>query len=178
TCADGAENSWARPCLTYCNEEDLLHLQEPTQERDVPLRAQGRCPEPRAGGPAGRVRQPTAVFRPDPHPGEETGPRGHPSGAGEPRQAGLPPADAAARGGIHPAPAGRAAAPQRPGLMRVFLCEHDQEHYAALLRGAVPELQLCTDPAQAASCPLWLAEQDLIVPLLRQGVRPEWLQST
>lgn len=62
--------------------------------------------------------------------------------------------------------------------MRVFLCEHDQEHYVALLRGAVPELQLCTDPAQAASCPLWLAEPDLIVPLLRQDVRPDWLQST
>ncbi|WP_394559177.1 D-2-hydroxyacid dehydrogenase [Aquipseudomonas alcaligenes] len=58
--------------------------------------------------------------------------------------------------------------------MRIFLLEHDRERYAQLL----PGLELCTDPAQAASCPVWLAEPDLAAPLLRQGLRPEWLQST
>ncbi|WP_068825611.1 D-2-hydroxyacid dehydrogenase [Pseudomonas sp. BMS12] len=62
--------------------------------------------------------------------------------------------------------------------MRVLLLERDQARYAELLQAANAELELCTDAAQAASCPVWLAEPDLAVPLLRQGLRPAWLQST
>ena len=58
--------------------------------------------------------------------------------------------------------------------MRILLLERDQARYTALL----PELGLCTDAAEAASCPVWLAEPDLAVTLLRQGLRPAWLQST
>ncbi|MFG0379482.1 D-2-hydroxyacid dehydrogenase [Pseudomonas sp. zbq_18] len=62
--------------------------------------------------------------------------------------------------------------------MRILLLERDQAQYLALLQAANAELELCTDTAQAASCPVWLAEPDLAVPLLRQGLRPVWLQST
>lgn len=58
--------------------------------------------------------------------------------------------------------------------MRILLLERDHARYAELL----PELELCTDAAEAASCPVWLAEPDLAVPLLRQGLKPVWLQST
>ncbi|MEO4047362.1 D-2-hydroxyacid dehydrogenase [Pseudomonas sp. CAU 1711] len=62
--------------------------------------------------------------------------------------------------------------------MRVLLLEREQARYAELLRSAEPDLELLHDPAQAASCPVWLVQPDLAVPLLRQGLRPAWLQST
>lgn len=62
--------------------------------------------------------------------------------------------------------------------MRILLLEHEQARYAGLLRAAEPALELLHDPAQAGSCPVWLAQPDLAVPLLRQGLRPDWLQST
>ncbi|QKE62702.1 D-2-hydroxyacid dehydrogenase [Aquipseudomonas campi] len=67
--------------------------------------------------------------------------------------------------------------------MRVLLAEQAQADYAELLHAAAPQLQLvCSDEQelarQAASCPVWLGQPDLLVPLLRQGHRPQWLQST
>lgn len=67
--------------------------------------------------------------------------------------------------------------------MRILLAEQAQADYAALLHAAAPQLQLVCGDAQelarqAASCPVWLGQPDLLVPLLRQGQRPQWLQST
>lgn len=62
--------------------------------------------------------------------------------------------------------------------MRLLLLQHEQDRYLALLQAASAELDICTDAGQAASCPVWLAEPDLAVPLLRQGLCPAWLQST
>lgn len=67
--------------------------------------------------------------------------------------------------------------------MRVLLAEQAQIQYAELLTAAAPQLQLVCGDAQelarqAASCPVWLGQPDLLVPLLRQGHRPQWLQST
>lgn len=67
--------------------------------------------------------------------------------------------------------------------MRVLLAEQAQAQYAELLHAAAPQLQLVRGDAQelarqAASCPVWLGQPDLLVPLLRQGQRPQWLQST
>ncbi|MFY9962392.1 D-2-hydroxyacid dehydrogenase, partial [Pseudomonas sp.] len=55
---------------------------------------------------------------------------------------------------------------------------------ARLLREAVPALEVLTsgDSAvlaeQAAQCPVWLGQPDLLATLLRQGHQPQWLQST
>jgi phosphoglycerate dehydrogenase-like enzyme len=68
--------------------------------------------------------------------------------------------------------------------MRVLIAEHDHPVYAHLLRQAAPELQVLTsgDSAelarQAADCPIWLGQPDLLATLLRQGHQPQWLQST
>src|SRR5476649_2850643 len=68
--------------------------------------------------------------------------------------------------------------------MRVLIAEHDHPVYAQLLRQAVPELEVLTsgDSAelarQAADCPIWLGQPDLLATLLRQGHQPQWLQST
>ena len=68
--------------------------------------------------------------------------------------------------------------------LRVLIAEAEHGLYAELLRQQAPELELCSSdqPAElaeyAASCPLWLGQPDLLVPLLRQGSRPQWLQST
>jgi phosphoglycerate dehydrogenase-like enzyme len=68
--------------------------------------------------------------------------------------------------------------------MRVLIAEADQALYAELLGELAPELELiCSDRADelaehAASCPVWLGQPDLLAPLLRQGVQPQWLQST
>ena len=68
--------------------------------------------------------------------------------------------------------------------LRVLIAEAEHALYAELLRQQAPELELCGSnrPAElaeyAASCPLWLGQPDLLVPLLRQGSRPRWLQST
>jgi len=68
--------------------------------------------------------------------------------------------------------------------MRVLIAEHDHAVYARLLRQAAPELEVLTsgDSAelarQAADCPVWLGQPDLLATLLRQGHQPQWLQST
>ncbi|WP_017903369.1 D-2-hydroxyacid dehydrogenase [Pseudomonas asplenii] len=68
--------------------------------------------------------------------------------------------------------------------MRVLIAEHDHAVYARLLRQAQPELEVMTSgdsavlSAMAADCPVWLGQPDLMASLLRQGHRPQWLQST
>jgi len=68
--------------------------------------------------------------------------------------------------------------------MRVLIAEHDHPVYAQLLREAAPDLEVLTsgDSAelarQAADCPVWLGQPDLLATLLRQGHQPRWLQST
>ncbi|WP_372876830.1 D-2-hydroxyacid dehydrogenase [Pseudomonas sp.] len=68
--------------------------------------------------------------------------------------------------------------------MRVLIGEIEHARYAELLRQAAPELELhgSADPLElahwAASCPLWLGQPDLLAPLLAQGHKPQWLQST
>ncbi|MBH3429476.1 D-2-hydroxyacid dehydrogenase [Pseudomonas alkylphenolica] len=68
--------------------------------------------------------------------------------------------------------------------MRVLIAEQDHPLYARLLREAAPDLEVLTsgDSAeladQAAQCPIWLGQPDLLATLLRQGHQPQWLQST
>lgn len=68
--------------------------------------------------------------------------------------------------------------------MRVLIAEQDHALYARLLREALPELDVLTsgDSAElarlAAACPVWLGQPDLLASLLRQGHRPQWMQST
>ncbi|MHA7116760.1 D-2-hydroxyacid dehydrogenase [Pseudomonas promysalinigenes] len=68
--------------------------------------------------------------------------------------------------------------------MRVLIAEHDHARYTALLRQVMPELQVLTsgDSAelarQAPDCPVWLGQPDLLASLLRQGHKPQWVQST
>ncbi|RIA18950.1 phosphoglycerate dehydrogenase-like enzyme [Ectopseudomonas oleovorans] len=68
--------------------------------------------------------------------------------------------------------------------MRLLIAEDDYALYAERVSAVYPELQLVAgDDAKALSCAagdcdLWLGEPDLLVPLLRQGHRPQWLQST
>ncbi|WP_273819301.1 MULTISPECIES: D-2-hydroxyacid dehydrogenase [Pseudomonas] len=68
--------------------------------------------------------------------------------------------------------------------MRVLIAEHDHAVYARLLRQAQPELEVMTSgdsavlSGMAADCPVWLGQPDLMASLLRQGHRPQWLQST
>ncbi len=82
--AAGAANAWARPCWTpwRAHETNLFRLQEPAQERDVPLRRQARGVEPRTRGPAGAVRRAATCLRPAAHPRAPTGPRGCRQGPG------------------------------------------------------------------------------------------------
>ncbi len=65
--------------------------------------------------------------------------------------------------------------------MRVLLLERDHVDYTQLLRAAAPDLELLageTASGDAQTCPVWLGEPDLLLPLLRKGLRPTWLQST
>ncbi|WP_212630286.1 D-2-hydroxyacid dehydrogenase [Pseudomonas sp. KB-10] len=68
--------------------------------------------------------------------------------------------------------------------MRLLIAEDDHVFYAERIRSACPELQLVasTQPEQlhtlASECDLWLGQPDLLAPLLRAGLRPQWLQST
>ncbi|MHC8390810.1 D-2-hydroxyacid dehydrogenase [Pseudomonas sp. MDT2-39-1] len=68
--------------------------------------------------------------------------------------------------------------------MRVLIAEHDHPVYAQLLRQAAPDLEVLTSgdsaelASQAADCPIWLGQPDLLANLLRQGHQPQWLQST
>lgn len=68
--------------------------------------------------------------------------------------------------------------------MRLLIAEEHHARYAGLIRAARPELALraSAEPTELAAlardCPLWLGQPDLLAPLLRQGLRPQWLQST
>jgi phosphoglycerate dehydrogenase-like enzyme len=68
--------------------------------------------------------------------------------------------------------------------VRVLIAEAEHSLYAQLLREHAPVLELCSSDhldelaRHAASCPVWLGQPDLLVPLLRQGSRPQWLQSS
>lgn len=66
--------------------------------------------------------------------------------------------------------------------MRVLLLERDHARYAELLSAAAPDLQLLAGEqataGEAQTCPVWLGQPDLLLPLLHQGLRPDWLQST
>lgn len=68
--------------------------------------------------------------------------------------------------------------------MRLLIAEADHAYYAERIRAARPELDLFAsdDPkalaAAAVDHSLWLGEPSLLAPLLRQGLRPQWLQST
>ncbi|MBM7059506.1 D-2-hydroxyacid dehydrogenase [Pseudomonas sp. UL073] len=68
--------------------------------------------------------------------------------------------------------------------MPILIAEHDHARYAALLRAAQPDLELIAtdDPAElaqaAGACAIWLGQPDLVATLLRQGLKPQWLQST
>ncbi|MDX1297905.1 MAG: D-2-hydroxyacid dehydrogenase [Pseudomonas sp.] len=68
--------------------------------------------------------------------------------------------------------------------MRVLIAETQPSRYADFLREQAPELELLASDqptemaAYAASGAIWLGRPDLLVPLLRQGLQPQWLQST
>ncbi|QHF02348.1 D-2-hydroxyacid dehydrogenase [Pseudomonas asturiensis] len=68
--------------------------------------------------------------------------------------------------------------------MRVLIAEHDYPVYTQLLRKAAPDLDVLSsgDSAElsrmACDCPVWLGQPDLMANLLRQGHKPQWLQST
>ncbi|KMM83833.1 Phosphoglycerate dehydrogenase [Pseudomonas taetrolens] len=68
--------------------------------------------------------------------------------------------------------------------MRVLIAEHDYSLYTRLLQQAAPDLEIQSsgDSEQlsrmAAECPVWLGQPDLLATLLRQGHKPQWLQST
>ncbi|GFM88063.1 2-hydroxyacid dehydrogenase [Pseudomonas cichorii] len=68
--------------------------------------------------------------------------------------------------------------------MRVLIAEHDYPIYTQLLRKVAPEVEIMSsgDSAElsrmASECPVWLGQPDLLANLLRQGHKPQWLQST
>ena len=68
--------------------------------------------------------------------------------------------------------------------MRLLIAEADHAYCAERIRAARPELDLFAsdDPdalaVAAIDRSLWLGEPSLLTPLLRQGLRPQWLQST
>ncbi|MGP0174981.1 D-2-hydroxyacid dehydrogenase [Pseudomonas sp. NCHU5208] len=68
--------------------------------------------------------------------------------------------------------------------MRLLIAEAKYARYAECIRAAQPTLELfASDEPEALAgaagdCSLWLGAPSLLVPLLRQGLRPQWLQST
>ena len=68
--------------------------------------------------------------------------------------------------------------------MRLLIAEDDHARYAERIRMACPELQLVAGAqlealrALADGCDVWLGQPDLLTPSLREGLRPQWLQST
>lgn len=68
--------------------------------------------------------------------------------------------------------------------LRVLIGETEHVLYAELLRQEAPELELIGSAQadelarHATSCPVWLGQPDMLAGLLRQGARPQWLQST
>lgn len=68
--------------------------------------------------------------------------------------------------------------------MRILIAEQQCATYAALLQQAQPQLELCFGNTLgelvelAANCDVWLGQPDLLADLLRQGFKPQWVQST
>lgn len=68
--------------------------------------------------------------------------------------------------------------------MCLLIAEARHGHYAECIRAAQPGLELFASDvpevlaAAAGDCPLWLGAPSLLADLLRQGLRPQWLQST
>lgn len=68
--------------------------------------------------------------------------------------------------------------------MRLLIAEQQHRDYVALLQQAEPALELCVGStveqlsSHAVGCELWFGQPDLLAGLLRQGVKPRWLQST
>ncbi|SNR87400.1 D-2-hydroxyacid dehydrogenase [Pseudomonas segetis] len=69
--------------------------------------------------------------------------------------------------------------------MRVLIAEKAQADYARRLEQVLgPDLELVgsDDPQQlpdlAADCQIWLGQPDLLAQVLREGPKPQWLQST
>jgi phosphoglycerate dehydrogenase-like enzyme len=68
--------------------------------------------------------------------------------------------------------------------MGVLIAEVEHALYAAVLRQQAPALEVfgSDQPAElaeyAARCPIWLGQPDLLAPILRRGMQPQWLQST
>jgi phosphoglycerate dehydrogenase-like enzyme len=71
-----------------------------------------------------------------------------------------------------------------PTPSNVLIAEHEHRHYGQLISAMVPGVRCLSsaDPLQlreyAAQCPIWLGQPDLLKPLLEQGFKPKWLQST
>ncbi|MBA1201453.1 D-2-hydroxyacid dehydrogenase [Pseudomonas capeferrum] len=68
--------------------------------------------------------------------------------------------------------------------MRVLLAEKDHALYSRLLSEAASDLTILTSgdttelARHAPECEVWLGQPDLLAGLLRQGHRPDWMQST
>lgn len=72
--------------------------------------------------------------------------------------------------------------------MRVLIAEKSHAIYAELLKAELSanshQLELVGSddpqglPALAADCQIWLGQPDLLTGLLREGLKPQWLQST
>ncbi|WP_285961190.1 D-2-hydroxyacid dehydrogenase [Pseudomonas tohonis] len=68
--------------------------------------------------------------------------------------------------------------------MKVLLADEKHRRHAELLRALAPSLEAVgSDDADelhslAGDCPVWLGSPDRVVPLLRAGLRPQWLQSS
>lgn len=63
----------------------------------------------------------------------------------------------------------------------VLLLDSRNPELRAALEALLPEqelVELTSDAAAAQRCRIWLGEPDRVVDLLRQGLRPQWLQST
>ncbi|WP_447590329.1 D-2-hydroxyacid dehydrogenase [Aquipseudomonas campi] len=63
-------------------------------------------------------------------------------------------------------------------MTRVLIAEQESSRYLHLLQAAAPQVQWLDDLQQAATCDIWLGQPDVLAPLLRQGLKPDWLQST
>lgn len=68
--------------------------------------------------------------------------------------------------------------------MRVLIAEHDYALYTRLLHQAAPDIEVLSsgDSARLAEmssdAQVWLGQPDLLASLLRQGNKPQWMQST
>lgn len=63
-------------------------------------------------------------------------------------------------------------------MTRVLIAKQESSRYLHLLQAAAPQVQWLDDLQQAATCGIWLGQPDVLAALLRQGLKPDWLQST